>query len=697
MPVRWPGGRVDSGRQSPPRALGCEALPSVEGISAPHLQRVAVMVLPCEWRHDYGLAYDRPGTAVADADELYGRVGRLGLVLQPHRNHDNTHIISGWVAKTATYKRDLDALACDCATPEYGPDKRIPEGGPQPSRGFDALAKVETFYLHGAMDVGSDGSAAVPPGVNSASGYQLTSNSFPVYAPAQGVVVSIGGGNTGGNVVVVEHRGLDGFAYHSFFGHLRNGLTADLHMLARYSETGGQLKLRRARRWARRALGLPLDGDVTLAEVAGRLDAIRDQIRQFFDFATNEPLAVDDDGEEEGQARPSTEQNDAMTLYKHLVEVWGRDEEALRVGVGEPVSPGQLIGYAGSTGTFDLDAGAFAIDRVKSRTHLHYFFTVDTQTTRPPCRPTGCDDADHPVAIGFEHFGCPGGRVPSAPRVSIDPFGIYQYADELTAEGRRTARSEKMYFFVGPVVGPVEMVGPNPWAGAPVSRRFPTIQPRTDTVWLRQHDPVYSADRIRGYTRSLCDGSLVRSSPRRGVVEDLANDPRLVRLDGNLNPARRASPLAAPLPFRPLGSVRFNDPGPSEPLIAVVRAFDEQQGLPVVRVLRSGGPAGSHSPTCHPFECGDAGVQLPADEWPCFSEPDVATLPHAPTAAKARCWWSTSHAGRAPAQIRSSSSAEFWSLRQLRPPAVWSGPNTWWRLLATPDASWPMSARSFLW
>ena len=596
--ARLPGSTWRRGPIVNPRLPGC-GLPAVpQGTTAPFLQTVATMALPCDWRHNYGIGYDRPGTAVADANQLYGRVARLGLVLQPHRNHESK-VGGGWIASESVAESNLNSTACDCKSPAYAVDFNLvppTNRNIQPKKG-----SFSAFYLHGAIDVDGLGSEARPPEVPRGANFKLSSRSFPVYAPAQGTVRSRVSGDTGGNILVLEHRGLDGFAYQSFFGHLRNGLANDLFDMAIYP--GDTRKLVLARYWVRRMLGFRNIEALSLADVQASLANLR--------------------------AFP--DESDERNRLAYLEEVWGTDAEVVRVAVGETVSPGQLLGYAGTTGTFrfnEADVRIAYLSRVTSNTHLHYFFAVNCATTPAPRVSPDCCGSDlTPLAL----VDCLSATVPSSARISIDPYGVYQYITELDAQGNAATADgsvgRRMYPFVGPLVGePGEIRGQNPWILNPAPGGGPAAGVAPITTWLRQHDPIYTAERIRVYTRSLCNSRLVRARGNDGAVEDLLNDPRLFRLNGNRDPL--PSPLfSTPIPFRPLGSMRFNDPAPNEPLVGVVRTFDEQLGMPVVRLFRSAGLGGRDARSCHPFGCGDDGELLVPGQWPCFSEPDVATRP----------------------------------------------------------------------
>lgn len=282
------------------------------------------------------------------------------------------------------------------------------------------------------------------------------------------------------------------------------------------------------------------------------------------------------------QPLESLDDADQETLF-HILRNWGRPGDEVQVQVGDSVAPGQYVAMSGSSGFTMVDATTLD---PRDNTHLHYFF--------------GVDGAVQPAS----NRAIPGG-------IMVDPYGGY------ALHGTGPGRVE--YGRVGPITAPKRLRLTAATDGIPAGREI-----------LRQHDPLYTAGRVRGFVADLSNTPLVRVGHAPGTQTLVPLSP--------VEDSQGA--VEQPFPFHPWGPIRFNDPSADEEAVGVFRTFDEQARRPVVRLVLS--EVARRPPLTWPLvPCGTEGVVLNEAAHPCYSVPDVATGPRRaferdPSAIRAR-------------------------------------------------------------
>ncbi|MCB9666134.1 MAG: choice-of-anchor A family protein [Alphaproteobacteria bacterium] len=163
---------------------------------------------------------------------------------------------------------------------------------------------------HGSLDFGTDIDEGDDP-------------SMRVRSVAPGVVVAKYWDAWHGNVVVIEHPGINDFRYRSFYFHLRNGQANDIAMAKSRTTPKGDPK------------------------------NSRDKYLLFADMAPDDRW-------------------------------WGKDEHAILVDVDDPVGVLEQIGWSGATGPggqgAGLDTSGNITDPVNGNNHLHFMMAVQHPT-----------------------------------------------------------------------------------------------------------------------------------------------------------------------------------------------------------------------------------------------------------------------------------------------------------------------------
>lgn len=207
----------------------------------------------------------------------------------------------------------------------------------------------------------------------------LLGKSFPVFAVADGLVTEVTFSSRVGNIVTIEHVGLDGRRFRSRYMHLRNGTQRDLNNMQRVANPLVDCNTWRSTRY-------------TCEEA---------QQRQLWALEyTLHALAVLN-----GRTSPLYEDAD------HVYRFWGRPEHRIQVVEGETVRRGQLIGWAGTTGWLGggkteparaADGRTLPVDG----THLHFEMAMEWR-------------------VRFSNRGTAVNRF-----VYVDPFGLYSWVSQ---------------------------------------------------------------------------------------------------------------------------------------------------------------------------------------------------------------------------------------------------------------------------